>query len=59
MQGALFYRMRDVVTGKESVQKFLNSYEEKERVGESLSSHKSEIEKENKTEKCNKGTVPI
>ena len=48
--------MKDVVMGNISVQKFLDSYEEKERVGESLSSHKSEIEKDNKTEKCNEGT---
>ena len=42
--------------GNISGQTFLNSYEEKERVKESLSSHKSEIEKENKTEECNEGT---
>ena len=56
LQGALFYRMRDVVMGNISVHKFLNSYEEKEYVEDSLSSHKLEIEKENKTEEFNEGT---
>ena len=59
LQGALFYRMRDVVMGNISVHKFLNSYEEKERVGDGLSSHKSEIEKKDEAEKWNKDTKQV
>ena len=39
--------------------KFLNSYEEKERVGDGLSSHKSEIEKKDEAEKWNKDTKQV
>ena len=56
LQGALFHRIRDVVMWKISIQKILNSYEEKDHVGESLSSHKSEIGMDDEEEKCNKDT---